>query len=670
MGKTTSAERMKKLRDKRKADPEYDEEKEREKERERMRKIRLKKKNTPKDDSVLKAERAWETARKRDYRKRQKQKAELEASESSADGRQVANKKRGVKERRANLKKSIDKIKLFSNNLRKLKRQNKKLLAQLPSTSPTSSSPDTPDNILLDAVSPGAKRRAKRKLKLDTTLKAQTVKALRLDKVEVQHNESEGHVRNQETKRKVQEWMLRDENSICVPDKKVKEGTRYRLASLEMLHMKYLSECTSVDEEVSYSHFTRLIPGNIIKPKPESWGTCLCMPCINTELKVSALRGICPCELEKLRVKEEQDRIIGELAKCKENIDYLEWKKIKTTKAAGRKETKKENEKTTYQSTKTACSASSKEFAEIFVRQLEEYFAHIDRAKSQYRRIREIKNQALTPGSDCKLLRLDWSENVELFQTLQEKSQYYYSVTASVNTGVLYDSGGIRSVATISDVKSHKAEATMASMEAILEEGEIDLTGVTVFYIVTDSPTSQYRNKKVMYLIKRFAGDKGIAVCWIYTEKGHGKGPMDGVGAAVKRVVSDTIAYNPKSVIRNTDQLMAKLPIMNVEVSTYSEKDVRKYVNLIPTPLRKLKLSSDCGFNIGSCHEVFISSVDDGMLQMKKLSSDLEYGNCRICTNFSARKKGKRKVISVQDVNELGSKDSDEEVLLIKFLFS
>ena len=93
-------------------------------------------------------------------------------------------------------------------------------------------------------------------------------------------------------------------------------------------------------------------------------------------------------------------------------------------------------------------------------------------------------------------------------------------------------------------------------------------------------------------------------------------------------------------------------------------------MSLIPTPLRKLKLSSDCGFNIGSCHEVFISSVDDGMLQMKKLSSDLEYGNCRICTNFSARKKGKRKVISVQDVNELGSKDSDEEVLLIKFLFS
>ena len=290
------------------------------------------------------------------------------------------------------------------------------------------------------------------------------------------------------------------------------------------------------------------------------------------------------------------------------------------------------------------------------------YYAHIDRAKSQYRRIREVKNLALTPGSTCKFLRLDWSENVELYQTIQEKSQYYYSVTASVNTGVLYEGSGVRSVATISDVKTHKAEATMASMEVIFTEGDIDLTDITVLYICTDSPTSQYRNRKIMMLIKRFAGDKGIAVCWIYTEKGHGKGPMDGVGAAVKRVITDTIAYNPMSVIRNTEQLMAKLPQINVEVSSYVESDVKRYISLYPTPLRKLKLLSDCGFNIGSCHEVFISSAADGLLQMKKLSSDPEYGSCRISTSWVAKKRGKKKVVSVEDVDQSGNEDFEEEV--------
>ena len=123
---------------------------------------------------------------------------------------------------------------------------------------------------------------------------------------------------------------------------------------------------------------------------------------------------------------------------------------------------------------------------------------------------------------------------------------------------------------------------------------------------------------------------------------------MDGVGAAVKNVIKDTIAYNPMSVIRNTEQLMAKLPDMNVEVSTYNENIVKKYASLYPTPLRKLKLISACGFNIGLSHEVFVSSADDGILLMKKLSSDPEYGSCRISTSWIARKKGKKKVLSLE----------------------
>ena len=64
--------------------------------------------------------------------------------------------------------------------------------------------------------------------------------------------------------------------------------------------MKYLSECESVSDETSYAHFIRLVPANIVKPKPESWGTWLCMSCFNKELKISAVNKIVPCKLEKL----------------------------------------------------------------------------------------------------------------------------------------------------------------------------------------------------------------------------------------------------------------------------------------------------------------------------------------------------------------------------------
>ena len=65
-------------------------------------------------------------------------------------------------------------------------------------------------------------------------------------------------------------------------------------------------------------------------------------------------------------------------------------------------------------------------------------------------------------------------------------------------------------------------------------------------YIASDSPTSQYRNKKICFLMKKFATDNAFDICWIYTEKVHGKGPMDGVGSAVKHVIIDTIVYHPK----------------------------------------------------------------------------------------------------------------------------
>ena len=114
---------------------------------------------------------------------------------------------------------------------------------------------------------------------------------------------------------------------------------------------------------------------------------------------------------------------------------------------------------------------------------------------------------------------------------------------------------------TVSDVKSHKAEATMTSLLAMFGG---DLKDCKTMYIVSDSPTSQYRNKKMCFFIKKWAVENGVDIYWIYTESGHDKGPMDGVGSAIKRV-------HPMSVIHNTEQLMAVLSEMCVELSTYED---------------------------------------------------------------------------------------------------
>ena len=51
---------------------------------------------------------------------------------------------------------------------------------------------------------------------------------------------------------------------------------------------------------------------------------------------------------------------------------------------------------------------------------------------------------------------------------------------------------------------------------------------------MTDSPVSQYRNKFLFFTVSNDQTIFGVAATWHYFEKGHGKGPCDGVGGAVR----------------------------------------------------------------------------------------------------------------------------------------
>ena len=177
-------------------------------------------------------------------------------------------------------------------------------------------------------------------------------------------------------------------------------------------------------------------------------------------------------------------------------------------------------------------------------------------------------------------MRIDWFENVDLYQTRQEKSQYYSTISASVNTAVLYDAD-TRCFGTISDVNSHKADVTWASLTKIFEH--VDFSDCDHLFIASDSPSSQYRNRKNVFLMKAWAVSNKIDVSWVFTETGHGKGPMDGVGGCIKRVIKDTISYHPNSVIRNSEQLLKHLPNMeNIIIKSYNKEDVLKAREFFP----------------------------------------------------------------------------------------
>jgi len=275
--------------------------------------------------------------------------------------------------------------------------------------------------------------------------------------------------------------------------------------------------------------------------------------------------------------------------------------------------------------------------------------AHTIRLKSQFRKIKEIKSM-VNGGSKVKMIRIDWSEALDLPQTRQEKGDYYHTRSVNINTAVLYEGDGITAIGTFSDAKSKKAAATWASLRKMLYE--TDFSDTETLFIVSDSPTSQYRNVFNAYLENQFALEKKIQVCHVFTEAGHGKGPMDGVGAVLKKTAHRVIAYRRDAVITNTQQLLEHFPPTNISISTYTNAYIELITATIPSHLRLLSK----GMGIGSVHEWIVAGDDS--IKLKRLSQDQQYATA--CFSSEKLFKGRKKRV-VEDTEDQHHRD-DEEV--------
>ena len=86
---------------------------------------------------------------------------------------------------------------------------------------------------------------------------------------------------------------------------------------------------------------------------------------------------------------------------------YLEWSREKGSDVKA----------VTYHSKKNALACNSEDFSKKFCEDMERLTDHAMRFKSQYKRIGDLKELVKDANSKSKLIRIDWSENVELYQT-------------------------------------------------------------------------------------------------------------------------------------------------------------------------------------------------------------------------------------------------------------
>ncbi|KAH9630168.1 hypothetical protein HF086_016386 [Spodoptera exigua] len=144
---------------------------------------------------------------------------------------------------------------------------------------------------------------------------------------------------------------------------------------------------------------------------------------------------------------------------------------------------------------------------------------------------------------------------------------------------------------TISSSLRHDAAAVWAHLVPILEEIKQEAPIVQNLIIISDSPSGQYRNKKIFYIMSQLSiyCSSLTNIIWNYSECGHGKGAPDGVGGLLKRTADRFVAHDGD--MNNIDSFVnyLKSAVQGVKISTVEEYEVEEKDWLLPTNLNTFR---------------------------------------------------------------------------------
>jgi hypothetical protein len=435
---------------------------------------------------------------------------------------------------------------------------------------------------------------------------------------------------NDESELKVKVKEFADENSTPVPDmRKAKKDIRYRHSYMCVLHDEF--KYRNPDTDCSYSQFCAYWPKNVIKPKSGDYGTCKCEKCENIDLKLQALKKhnlighehnmeqiLRDNRTEEFGLEESLKDDLKTLLvepKASTQVKYMEWQKVESTEV--NKNTGKQKKATTQRVPKVKLAK------DLLVDTLEDYEVtkeHLERNFVIKKYIKEKREEVLETN-DKAMLQVDWAENGEVLVPEEVQSSFFGGRTQySVHTGYQYtkeDSGGFVS---LSDENDHRAEAIHAALEPTIKK--LAEKGFKEIIIVSDSPTSQYRNAKHAFLTKEWAQKYKLKIEWIYTEAGHGKSAADSIGGKIKNLVQDKINMDPSITIKSVQDIKAHIET-TIEMNIHTKAQIKKVRDDMPK-----KLSSLVGAL--KLHNLVFES--DGKIKKKILPTDPFYKAVQIKT--------------------------------------
>lgn len=368
-------------------------------------------------------------------------------------------------------------------------------------------------------------------------------------------------------KKNVEEFFQEDQVSRMCPGKKdtvtfrkIKKQKRYLNDNLKNLYQSFKAAHPEI--LISYSTFCKYRPFWVLEPNYRLRETCMCIVHDNMALMITKLRSmniinpISPSEmLKEICCDSSNEECLGRicnLCKLKEmkiseydDTEMITYEKWGTTRV----EVMIKGEKKLCQKTiKEKIQCTKKDLVSEVLKATPSFLSHVRNIVHQYRSIDRIKrNLALNEV----LVHIDFSENY-ICKYAQEIQSVHFGGSKqqiSLHTVVFYyrpeqsSSAVPVSLCTLSENLRHDPGAICAHLEPIIAEIIKLVPQLKVVHFLSDGPSTQYKNKKMFYLIASYLSEKlNVDVLrWHYSESGHGKGAPDGVGATLKRTADKLV---------------------------------------------------------------------------------------------------------------------------------
>jgi hypothetical protein len=136
----------------------------------------------------------------------------------------------------------------------------------------------------------------------------------------------------------------------------------------------------------------------------------------------------------------------------------------------------------------------------------------------------------------------------------------------------------------MSDHNKHGPAAIWAHLKPILNSVVQKNPEIDTIHFKSDGPTTQYRCKQNLYLFCTLYLESGFkSGSWNFLEAGHGKGPADGIGGAIKRS-ADSFVSNGGSIV-DAKSMFSAVQKLKVELYLVDESDVVNVEKHIPPDL-------------------------------------------------------------------------------------